>query len=99
MVVIFWCLLDICYTEDSYVYATLDFESPPIFHDWFVFEHEIHDHSTRMSTELQQSHHFDVGVIQQTLKLQIKGSNNNYGKKKLLRPLVLLSGTVSLTTL
>ena len=36
-----------------------------------------------MSTELQQTHHFDVGVIQQTLKLQVKGSNNNYGKKTL----------------
>ena len=67
----------------NFVYATLDFESPPIFHDWFVFEHEIHDHSTRMSTELQQTHHFDIGVIQQSLKLQIKGSNNNYGKKTL----------------
>ena len=67
----------------NFVYATLDFESPPIFHDWFIFEHEIHDHSTRMSTELHQTHHFDAGVIQQTLNLHIKGFSNNYGKKTL----------------
>ena len=61
----------------NFVYSTLDVDSPSIFHDWFVFQHEIHDQRTRMSTEIQQAHHFDVGVIQQTLKLQIKGSNNN----------------------
>ena len=74
----------------NFVYSTLDFDSPPIFHDWFVFEHEIHAHSTRMSTVVHQNHHFDVGDIQQTLKLYKKGCNNNYGRKtlKILGPTV-----------
>ena len=28
----------------NFVYTTLDFDSPPIFHDWFAFQHEIHEH-------------------------------------------------------
>ena len=72
----------------NFVYSTLDFESPSIFHDWFLFQHEVHQHSTRMSTGVLQAQHFDVGVVEQTLKLHKQRFNNNYGKKtiKVLGP-------------
>ena len=74
----------------NFVYSTLDFESPPIFHEWFCFQHETHNHSTRMSTDVIRREHFDVGVVRPTLMLHTKRCNNNYGKKtmKVLGPLI-----------
>jgi hypothetical protein len=74
----------------NFVYATLNFESPPIFHDWFAFQHEIHEHSTRMSSEVTRENFFDIGVTLRSLKLHTRNCNNNYGKKtmKVLGPVI-----------
>ena len=65
----------------NFVYSTLDFESPSIFHDWFCFQHETHNHSTRMSTEVIRQEYFDIGVVNPSLMLHTRRSNNNYGDK------------------
>ena len=62
----------------NFVYSTLDFVSPRIFHDWFVFNHEICDYSTRLNAVIIQEHHFDVGSVQQTLSLHTKGYKNSF---------------------
>ena len=36
----------------NYVYSTLTFDSPAIFDNWFQYAHEIHDHTTRVSTDV-----------------------------------------------
>ena len=74
----------------NFVYSTLDFASPSIFHEWFCFQHEIHHHNTRMSTEVTRSEYFDVGEVSPTLMLHERKCNNNYGKKtmKVLGPLI-----------
>ena len=63
-----------------FVYSTLDFESPQIFHDWFVFQYEIYNHNTRSSSEIVQDNYFDIGTAEQSLTLHTKGFNNLYGK-------------------
>ena len=65
----------------NFVYSTLDFESPSIFHEWFCFQHETHNHSTRMSTEVIRQEYFDIGVVNPSLMLHTRRSNNNYGDK------------------
>ena len=66
----------------NFVYSTLDFETPQIFHDWFAFEYEIHDHSTRLSSVITCENYFDAGSAQRSLMLHTStGCNNNYGKK------------------
>ena len=65
----------------KFVYSTLDFVSPQIFHDWFIFDYEVHNHSTRASSELTQNSYFDCGQIERSLSLHNKGSNNKYGGK------------------
>ena len=66
----------------NFVYSTLDFETPQIFHDWFAFDYEIHDHSTRLSSVITCENYFDVGSAHQSLMLHTStGCNNNYGKK------------------
>ena len=67
----------------NFVYSTLDFESPQVFHDWFKFDHEVHSHSTRLGTEVLTDNHFDVGITEPTLTLHTKGSNNDYGRKRI----------------
>ena len=64
----------------NFVYSTLDFESPRIFHDWFVFNHEIYDYSTRLNAVITQEHHFDIGVVQHSLSLHTKGYKNSFGQ-------------------
>ena len=73
-----------------FVFSTLIFESPAIFDEWFRYDHEIHDHSTRASTEVIRENYFDVGHVQQTYTLHTKGANNNYGGKmiQVLGPLI-----------
>ena len=65
----------------NFVYSTLDFESPRIFHDWFVFNHEIYDYNTRLNAVISQDHHFDVGTVQRSLSLHTKGFKNSFGQK------------------
>ena len=64
-----------------FVYSTLDFESPRIFHEWFIFNHEIYQHNTRLNSEITQEHYFDVGTVEQSLSLHTKGCKNSYGQK------------------
>ena len=65
----------------KFVYSTLMFESPTNFHQWFAYDHEVHDHSTRSSTEIIHDEYFDIGVAVQSFTLHTKGSNNDYGVK------------------
>ena len=66
----------------NFVYSTLDFQTPQIFHDWFVFDYEIHDHSTRLSSVIICENYFDVGSVHRSLMLHTSTNcNNNYGKK------------------
>ena len=69
-------------TVANFVYSTLDFETPQIFHDWFAFDYEVHDHGTRHSTVITCENYFDVGCAHRSLRLHTgTGCNNNYGKK------------------
>ena len=64
----------------KFVYSTLMFQSPINFHEWFSYDHEIHDHSTRSGTEIIRNEHFDVGVSAHSYTLHTKGSQNKYGE-------------------
>ena len=65
----------------NFVYSTLSFDSPAIFNNWFQYAHEIHDHTTRSSTDVIRENYFDVGHIQPSFTLHTKGATNDYGKK------------------
>ena len=45
----------------SFIYQTLDGESPQIFDDWFTYNHDVHFHATRNDTVILRDHYFDVG--------------------------------------
>ena len=65
-------------------------ESPAIFDEWFRYDHEVHDHSTRASTDVIRENYFDVGYVQQSFTLHTKGANNEYGRKmiQVMGPLI-----------
>ena len=65
----------------NFVFSTLTFDSPAIFDEWFQYDHEVHDHTTRSSTNIISENYFDVGYVQQTFTLHTKGANNDYGGK------------------
>ena len=65
----------------NFVYSTLTSDSPAIFDDWFRYDHEVHDHNTRASSNIIRENFFDIGNVEQSFTLHTKGSNNNYGKK------------------
>ena len=65
----------------NFVYSTLNFDSPGIFHDWFKFDFEVHDHSTRTGAEVIRENYFDAGETIRSLALHTKGSKNKYGQK------------------
>ena len=65
----------------NFVYSTLTFDSPAIFNNWFFYDHEIHAHSTRASTNIISESYFDVGYVEQTFTLHTKGATNEYGRK------------------
>ena len=65
----------------NFVYSTLDFESPQIFHDWLIFNHEICNHNTRLNATINQEQYFDNGTVEPSLSLRTRGSNNSYGQK------------------
>ena len=74
----------------NFVFSTLTSESPPIFDEWFRYDHEVHDHSTRASTDVIRDNYFDVGYVQQSFTLHTKGANNDYGRKmiQVMGPLI-----------
>ena len=65
----------------NFVYSTLTFDSPAIFNEWFHYDHEIHDHRTRISSDVIRENYFHVGYVEQSYVLHTKGSRNNYGEK------------------
>ena len=74
----------------NFVFSTLTSESPSIFNEWFQYDHEVHDHSTRASTDIIRENYFDVGYVQQSFTLHTKGANNEYGRKmiQVMGPLI-----------
>ena len=67
----------------SFVFSTLVQESPVNFHNWFSYDHDIHEHSTRAGAMVTQENYFAVGVAEVTYTLHTKGSNNLHGEKML----------------
>ena len=65
----------------NFIFSTLTFDSPAIFDEWFRYDHEVHDHTTRASTEVIRQNYFDVGYVQPTYTLHTKGAINEYGRK------------------
>ena len=65
----------------NFVYSTLTFDSPAIFNNWFLYDHEVHAHNTRASTNIINESYFDVGYVEQTFTLHTKGATNEYGRK------------------
>ena len=74
----------------NFVFSTLTFDSPAIFDSWFRYDHEVHDHSTRASTDVIIENYFDVGHVQPSFTLHTRGGNNNYGGKmvQVMGPLI-----------
>ena len=67
----------------NFVYSTLTYDSPAIFEEWFQYDHEVHDHTTRSSMNVITENYFDVGYVQQSFTLHTKGANTDYGRKKI----------------
>ena len=65
----------------NFVFSTLTFDSPAIFNDWFHYDHDVHDHTTRSSSEVIRENYFDVGHVEQSYVLHTKGAKNIYGEK------------------
>ena len=66
----------------TFVYAALiNKDCPQIFHDWFKYDHEVHEHATRASTNVIRENYFDVGHTELRRTLHTKGSKNGYGAK------------------
>ena len=65
----------------KFVYSTLTFESPSNFHGWFSYDHELHNHNTRLGAEITRNNFFDVGIAAPTYTLHLKGSNTKFGEK------------------
>ena len=63
------------------MYSTLTFDNPAIFNNWFHYDHEIHEHSTRASTDIIRDRYFDIGQVYQSFTLHTKGASNIYGQK------------------
>ena len=45
-----------------------------------LYDHEVHDHTTRMSSEVIRENYFDVGHVEQSYVLHTKGARNKYGE-------------------
>ena len=65
----------------NFVFSTLTFDSPAIFNEWFHYDHEVHDHTTRSSSEVIRENYFDIGHVEQSYVLHTKGAKNIYGEK------------------
>ena len=66
----------------KFVYLTLCKKSPPLFHDWFKYTHDVHSHATRSSVVICQEDMLNPGIEIPTYTLFTKQSNlHNYGRK------------------
>ena len=65
----------------NFVYSTLTDNSPSIFDEWFNYVHEVHDHTTRASSNVISENFFEIGYVEQSFTLHTKGAKNIYGKK------------------
>ena len=66
----------------KFVYLTLAHEKTPVFWEWFTYSHLIHNHATSSSTQINRTHFFDVGTVEQTKCLFTKRSHLvNFGGK------------------
>ena len=65
----------------NFVYSTLTDESPAIFDEWFHYAHEVHDHTTRASSNVISENFFEIGHVEQSYTLHTKGAKNIYGSK------------------
>ena len=74
---------DIFYLNIStFIFQTLDGESPQIFDDWFTYVHDVHFHATRSDTHITRDNYFDVGTEIPTTSLRPVRSNLvHYGDK------------------
>ena len=65
----------------NFVYSTLTDNSPSIFDEWFNYVHEVHDHTTRASSNVISENFFEIGYVEQSFTLHTKGAKNIYGRK------------------
>ena len=66
----------------KFVYLTLARENPTVFWEWFTYSHLIHSHATSSSTNVNRTHYFDVGTVEQSKFLFTKRPHlANYGSK------------------
>ena len=59
----------------NFVYATLNKDSPILFHNWFIYSHLVHEHNTRASAAIIQHEHFDVGYVEPSKSLHAQRPN------------------------
>jgi hypothetical protein len=68
----------------KFIYNTLANESPSIFSDWFIYNHLVHEHATRLNAAIIQQEHFDVGYAEPSKNLHTQRSNLvKYGYRKI----------------
>ena len=66
----------------TFIFQTLDGESPSIFHDWFTYIHDVHSHATRSDREIIRDDYFDVGIEVPTTSLRpVRSHLLHYGDK------------------
>ena len=66
----------------KFVYSSLARENPSVFWAWFTYSHLIHNYATSSSTQVNRTHYFDVGTVENTRFLFTKRSHLvNYGGK------------------
>ena len=66
----------------TFIYNTLNNESPSIFSDWFIYRHLVHEHTTRSAAVIIQSEHFDVGYVEPSKILHTQRHKlEKYGKR------------------
>ena len=68
----------------KFIYNTLNNDSPSIFSDWFIYNHLVHEHSTRSNAAIIQREHFDVGYAEPSKNLHTQRFNlEKYGRRSI----------------
>ena len=68
----------------KFIFSCLTSHTPPIFHDWFILNHTVHNYNTTSSTIINMTNHFEIDNITRTNLLHTKYSRLvNYGSKML----------------
>ena len=68
----------------KFIFSCLSFNTPRIFHDWFILNHTVHNYNTISNTTINVENYFDVGIVSETNTLHTRGSRLvNYGGKLL----------------